>query len=313
MTEEVHTHLTTIEVGEPVPSELAVGADIILKLKVSCAAGCDMRGVPVEVTAPDGEVMTSELASFDARINETGEIALKAPLWVGEHVWSVSFPPHESEGGVHEQKTLSICVRTKPHATSLAVWAIPSPVVMGERFNVKVGAKSSAGCELKGKTIEICDEIGTMTARGSLGETPWPGTSALYWTEVELVAPAREGICSWSLKFEAAELETPHDGASAQFSFAIVKPPEHRLTIKVIDKDTKAPIENAQVRLGAYRAATDQSGLAEVDLPKGIYDLDVWKVGYEAPSTSVEVDEDITVQVEVLTVPEENPDAAWLM
>jgi hypothetical protein len=313
MTKEVQTHSTVLEVGEPLPAEVVVGTDVILKLRVSCAAGCDMRGSPVKVSTPDGEVMTSELVSFDARINETGEIALRAPQRVGEHVWSVLFSPQDNKGVIHEEKSLSICLRTKPHATSLAVWAIPSPVVMGERFNIKVGAKSSAGCELKGKKIEVCDETGGVTASGSFGETLWPGTSALYWTEVELVAPPREGMCSWTVKLEAAELETPHDGASAQFSFAIVKPPDHRLTVKVIDKDTMAPIENAQVRLGPYRSSTDQFGLAVVDLPKGIYDLNVWKVGYEAPATTVEVNENFIVQIEVLTVPEENADAAWLM
>ena len=48
-------------------------------------------------------------------------------------------------------------------------------------------------------------------------------------------------------------------------------------------------------------------------MPNGSYDLIVWKVGYEAPSSTVVVNKDVTVQVEVLTVPPENPDEAWLM
>jgi hypothetical protein len=67
------------------------------------------------------------------------------------------------------------------------------------------------------------------------------------------------------------------------------------------------------VRLGAYRAATDPSGRAEVAMPKGTYDLTVWKVGYEAPVHTVDVREDASVQVEAVIVPPENPDAAWLM
>src|SRR5437667_6625316 len=110
MTKEVQTHSTVLEVGDPVPAEVAVGTDVILKLRVSCAAGCDMRGAPVKVTTPDGEVMTSELASFDARINETGEIALKAPQRVGEHVWRVLFSPQDNKDVIHEEKSLSICV-----------------------------------------------------------------------------------------------------------------------------------------------------------------------------------------------------------
>jgi uncharacterized membrane protein len=135
----------------------------------------------------------------------------------------------------------------------------------------------------------------------------------LYCADVDLLAPAEAGLCSWSVKFAAAELELPHDGASSNFSVAIVKPPQHRLTVKVIEKDTAAPIENAQVRLGVYRAATGPSGLADIKMPKGTYDLNVWKVGYEAPSQTVEVNDDVTVQIEVLVVPQENPDEAWLM
>ena len=49
------------------------------------------------------------------------------------------------------------------------------------------------------------------------------------------------------------------------------------------------------------------------DLTSGTYDLTVWKVGYEAPGQTVDVDADASVQVAVVIVPPENPDAAWLM
>jgi hypothetical protein len=312
----VQTHSTNIELSEPVPPELAVGSDLVLKVKISCPAGCDLRAVPVTVTGPDGLEVTieppsdHEPASADVTLRD---ISLKAPQQVGEHVWSVRFPPHESEGALHEECTLPVCVRTTPHGTSLAVWAVPSPVVMGERFSIKVGAKSSAGCELNGKKVLVSDRSGAVIAQGSLQETPWPGTSALYWTDVEVPAPAQEGMFWCSVSFAAADIETPHEGASSKFSIAIVRPPEHRLTVEVFEKDTKAPIENAQVRLGAYRAATDLSGRAEVAMPKGTYDLTVWKVGYEAPGRTVDLHEDVSVQVEVAIVPPENPDAAWLM
>jgi hypothetical protein len=67
------------------------------------------------------------------------------------------------------------------------------------------------------------------------------------------------------------------------------------------------------VRLGAYRAATGGSGLAELLVPKGCYDLEVWKPGYEAPKTTVMIDADLAVEVVVAPMPEENPDTAWQM
>ena len=72
-------------------------------------------------------------------------------------------------------------------------------------------------------------------------------------------------------------------------------------------------IADAQLRLGPYRAATDDAGFAEVDLPGGVYDLSVWKVGYEAPARTVDLNGDASVEVEVVALPEENPDTAWQM
>jgi uncharacterized membrane protein len=115
------------------------------------------------------------------------------------------------------------------------------------------------------------------------------------------------------VNFAAADIETPHEQSSSKFSVVIVRPPEHRLTIEVLEKDSKAPIEDAQIRLGAYGAATDPSGRAQLALPKGTYDLTVWKVGYEAPGQIVDIHDDVSLQVEAVIVPPENPDAYWMM
>jgi hypothetical protein len=307
MTADLRPHATTIELIGPVPPEVAVGADFVLEVKVSCAAGCELDGMPLEVTAADGTVVASELA------HETADIALSAPRRTGEASWNLVCGPHESAGILHDETIVPVRIEVIPHATSLAVWAVPSPVVMGETFAIKVGAKSSAGIALTGTTVEVCDEAGIVVARGRLGEAPLPGTSALYWSEIALLAPFGEGVRAWSARFAPADLELPHERASSSFSIAIVRPPEHRLTVKVMEKDTAVPIANAQLRLGAFRAATDQAGLAEVDLPGGVYDLSVWKVGYEAPARTVDLNADASVEVEVVALPEENPDTAWQM
>jgi hypothetical protein len=189
---------------------------------------------------------------------------------------------------------------------------VPSPIVIDHPFRIHVGATCSAGCDLKGKEIQICDETGASVARGNLGETPWNGTRALYWTEVDLVAPAKEGATSRSISFAPTELHLPHGGASARFGFETVKPPQHSVTVKVVQKDAGTPIEDAQVRLGVYFACSDQTGLARVAIPQGTYDLDVLKTGYEAPSRVLDVNGDVTVEVEAAVIPPENPDSYWL-
>jgi hypothetical protein len=300
-------HQVNIELSQSVPTELEAGADIILNVKVSCREGCDLRSIPVNVMAADEVVITRDLAAFREAINETEGIALKAPEQVGEHVWKILFRRHETEATVHEESCLDVAFTTKPHATSMAVWDVPSPVVVNRPFKVKVGVKCSMTCQLAGQVIEICDEAGIRIGDSALGETPWAGTSALYAAEVELTAPATEGVALWSARFSAAS-GLPHEDASAAFSIRAARPPEHHVTVKVIDKETNAPVENVAVRLGIYRASTDSQGLATLELPGGVYELDAWKVGYATVPGTVEVSRDLTIQVAASFSPEQDPD-----
>ena len=122
MTAGSATHATIVAVDE-LP-EVAVGADFLLAMRVSCPAGCDLSGVPIQVTGPDGVAAVVALASGEAGIGEAREIALKAPLKVGQHIWRLSCPAHGSGGVHHEAGLLPVTVRTRPHETSLAVWGL---------------------------------------------------------------------------------------------------------------------------------------------------------------------------------------------
>ncbi len=285
------THATVITVEDP--AAVAVGAEFVLTVRVSCPAACDLSGIPIEVMAPDNATATvptphppphaGEGREGVAEIAAARRIALKAPLRVGEHVWCLSCAAHKSSGWHHDASLLRVPVRVRPHETSLAVWAIPSPVVTSRPFAIKVGAKSAAGCDLTGMPIAVRDPAGVMLAGGVLGDTPWPGTSSLYWTELTLIAPAEAGMFSWSVELAAADLALPHQGSSSRFSIAIVDPPEH------------------------------SSGFAQLMVPKGAYDLNVWKSGYDAPTASIVIDADRTVEIAMAPMPEENPDAAWQM
>ena len=231
--------------------------DIILQVKVSCPEGCDLRGMPVCVVAADEVIGTRELATFDEAVNETEAFAVTAPGQVGEHAWTILFPRHEHEGAVHEECRLVLSFTTRPHSPSMAVWDIPSPVIMDRSFTVKVGVKCSATCQLAGQLITVCDGGGMPIGESRLGKTPWPGTSGLYVADVELAAPATDGMAFRSARFAAAEHALPHDEASADFSFRIARPPEHRVTVRVAAQETKSPLEDVEVRLGVYRASTD--------------------------------------------------------
>jgi hypothetical protein len=248
--------------------------------------------------------MTSELATYDEKGNETEDFALTVPKQVGGYAWSVLFPRHEIESVAHEECSLPISFRAIPHKTSMAVWDVPSPVATNGSFKVKVGMQCSAACQLTGQAVEVRDQAGDKIGEGTLGETPWTGTSALYWAEVELAAPATEGVSFRSVNFTAVEeLELPHEGVSATFSFRTDKPPEHRVTVKVVERKTEAPLEDVEVLLGFYMASTDQRGAVTIGLPKGTYELSIRKDGYSARPMSVDVGDDLTVQMEASTAP----------
>ena len=82
---EVRTHPTTIELSESMPQEVAVGNDFVVKLKLTCAEGCDLRAQPVSVTASDAKIASSGSAGGDAK-DGIREVVLKAPSQVGEHL-----------------------------------------------------------------------------------------------------------------------------------------------------------------------------------------------------------------------------------
>jgi len=306
-------HPTIVALGHSPAAEVDAGTDILLTVKVSCPHGCDLRERIVHVIAPDGAIIgQSRLVEFAERVNETAEFSCNAPDEVGEYAWTVVFVKDHAEDLVHEQGTLLIVIKTLEHDTSLAVWGVPSPIVMNHPFRIRVGATCTSGCDLRGKEIEVYDDTCGAIARAALGGTPWEGTRALYWTEVELIAPAATGPTTWSVRFTPAELPLPHGGASARFGFETVRPPQHSVKVRVVERDVGTPIEDAQVRLGVYFAHSNADGLATVAVPEGTYNLDVLKAAYEISSRELKVAGDVAVEVAVAAIPPENPDAYWL-
>ena len=140
-------------------------------------------------------------------------------------------------------------------AASLAAWDIPAAVAAGEHYAVKVGAKSSSGCTLGGCRVEVLDGAGQVVGRGRLGPSPWPGTDALFWSEIELRAPSAPGVVELVARFDAAGLAEAHKASATHFCVAVVGAPEHVLTVTVTAEGV--PVADAIVRAGPVRTTTD--------------------------------------------------------
>ena len=308
VTEGIQTHETSTSMAKAALAELDAGTDIALKVRLSCSSGCDLGGKIVKIIPQDGVVNETELVTFDGTGNETDEFAVKAPIEPGEYTWTAVFPAQEKEGILHEQSSTPLSFIVKPHSTSIAVWDVPSPVAFGDKFRIKVGVKCSAECELKDKQVEVFDHDGRKVASGALGGAPWSDTRALYWREVGLEAPGEEGHYVWRVESPKRGVDLSHEESSCSFSFTTGRPPEHPVTVEVIEQDTKAPLRRADVLLRPesgfpYRGLTDESGVAKVEVPQGEYTLLVSKgKDYTTFRTTLEVSGDVTVKAELVVV-----------
>jgi hypothetical protein len=192
--------------------------------------------------------------------------------------------------------------RDDPHATSMAVWNIPSPIPIGHTFAITVGVKCSCECPLTGRVVEVLDENGTKISGGRLGEKPWPG-GALYWTTVALDAPETVGVFWRTARFSAAATKQKHVAASASFTFRTIGPAAHTVRIEVIARATQRPIEGVEVRVGPYELFTDAGGTSMAIVPSGTYEISIRKDGYTAEAVTQSVTGDLRMQIEAFTAP----------
>ena len=194
-------------------------------------------------------------------------------------------------------------------ATSLAVWDVPMPVVAGEKFSIKVGAKSASGRALAGARVEVSDASGKVVASGTLGYKPWPGTEALYWTALDMPAPAEQQVAEYAVRCLAGQ---GHDAAASRISVVAAGKPEHTLSVKVTERDTAAALDGVEIRLGPFHARTDKTGVAALLVSKGDYRLELWRTAHIAQPVPVTIDGDASLALTMLHVPEEHPDARWV-
>src|SRR5579862_2077584 len=95
-------HRPSLILTRPPATEVDAGTEILVKVRVSCPSGCDLRGRVVDIVAHDQEVVAAcALGDFAEGSNETGDCAFHAPDEVGEHSWTLVLLRHETEGIVH--------------------------------------------------------------------------------------------------------------------------------------------------------------------------------------------------------------------
>jgi len=280
-------HGVTVTLADPFPPEVEAGAPVTVRIRASCAAGCDLGGTRVRLLAVQ-QILAE--GALDAPLE------VRAPAQVGEWKCEAVADAATVDGIHHRSASLALSARVLPHATSLAVWVAESPV-KGRPFTVNVGAKCAAGCSLQGQLVEILDEAGSKMGEGRLGSSPHAGTSALYAGEITLTAPDRAGVFTCFARFSRAKHALPHEDAAASFTFRCLEPPDHTLSVRVRLEGIEARKQGIEVRAGPYQAYTDEGGVARVGVPKGVHELTFWRVDLEPASMRVDVTGDLAVDL----------------
>ena len=282
------------------------GAEMTLTVKVSSSPPCDLRGHTIFINDQAGtEIGRLELTTFDGGTNESGEFEWKAPLAAGPCTWSVVCPAVVKAGISYAEASTPVSFTVRPHTSNIVVWDVPTAIVVGEQFRMKVGIKCSTGCRLADAHFAIDDHEGAPVATGTLTGDVWPGTTALYFVEVELVAPASAGLYTWKVKGPQFDGEIPHVRASVSVGIRVVNRPEYVVRVETIDMVNQTPLSGARVVMHPYKAVTDERGVAEVRVAKGAYKLFVSQTRYVTFGLPVEVTADVTARAALYPEPEQ--------
>ena len=296
---------------EASPSEVDSGANLTLRGKATCPSVEDLRGQDIQVIDQKGALVErSAIIDFDGETNETSEFVVKAPVVPGTYTW-VAVCPGCPATGISESR-VPFSFNVKPHDTSVVVWGAPPAIECREKFSIKIGVKCSSECKPDSWTVEVRDEDGEEQGTGTVAGEQWPGTSALYYTEIELSAPDTEGRHAWEAKVAVDDLAIPHTECISTFSVRVVPTPECLLTVEAIDKASRDPVEGARVVIHPYETLTDENGVAELRIPKGAYQLFVSGKKHFPFRIDGDIKKDVRISAE-LTLDLELSDAdVWL-
>jgi hypothetical protein len=294
---DVADHAVTLKAFPEFPEELPAGQPLTFLVTATCANGCDLRDSVVSISE-----LTAALGRFDNGTNYSPDLTVSSPLTTGQNRWTLRFHAADSRSNVHRDAALDVTFKTTPHETSLAIWGVPSAVVVDQSFSVSVGVKCRCNCELRGRIIEVVDDTGTVKGQTVL-EDRWPGTDSLWWSTARIAAPSVDGVHFWTCRLASDDVLPPHNRATATFSFRGAPPPEHSVMVEVSDVENGRPLDDAEVRLGPYAGFTDPNGTTILEVPTGTYELGIRKEGFAAQPRVVDVREKLTVAVKAHSAP----------
>lgn len=285
------------------PDRIEAGAEITLEARL--AASADLTGRAIDITDAEGlPAGTLAITHFDGEANATNAASVVAPGAPGRHGWTATL---RSEGDAPPVvQTFELHVH--PHAPTLTVWGVPGVVETGKDFRAQLGLKCCHGCDLAGRSFEIRDAEGAIRAEGRFDGAVWPGTERLLHAEVRLRAPEAEGLHRWQVRAAADPGDPLHATAAAELRLRTGPPADCTLRIEAVCAEEQAPLAGASVVLHPYRARTDDRGVAEIRVPRGLYKVFVSGPGRYPVSREIEITADMTERAPLTAEPPPSKD-----
>jgi hypothetical protein len=282
-----------IEIVDGAPASARAAQPLELRIRIRNERGDDLVGAAISIIN-GAQLVASAIVSPCTEADENEDtpphlrqttpdfafatLAFGAPATCGGHVLSVMFPAQRWNGEQFAQAQIALPLEVAPQTASMAVWDVPSPVVVGAPLRFKVGVRSQDALPLAGARIVVLDGDAPVS-EGVLGEQPWGGTTALYWTEIEAAAPANEGAAEWTVNMADLDSPAPHAGCSAAVGFRVAGRPDTALSIVVTDRAGN-PLPEAEILAGCFRGRTGEDGEAVIMTSCGLLDIGVSKDGY---------------------------------
>ncbi len=292
--------------------EIATGGNLLLRCAVRATPARDLRGKSVQIFDHEGALVGClPFTMLDGATNTTDPASFAVPVALGSHTWRAVISAVPKSAAPQGEAAQEFFFKVVPHRSSLLVWGAPSAIALGQSFDVTIGLKCSGGCNMAGREIHIYDATGSRVASSVMSADTHQGSSGLHETKVTLPAPADVSRQVWQARIARDDDAPTHEGAEASFCLNFVHPPEHRVTITVLDASTKAPLGGANITAHPFWAKASAEGVATFLVSSGSYKVWVSAPGHDPVCKHIEVTGDHQSVAELSPEIKEDPDAMY--
>ena len=132
------------------------------------------------------------------------------------------------------------------------------------------------------------------------------GTEGLFWTSLDVPSPRRSGA---SRNTPCASRGHP---ATSRFSVVAAGKPEHTLTVTVTERDQRRRSTASKSGSAPFHARTDKAGRAEIQRVQGRVPGSALAHRAYRSTHADQISGNASVELTMVHVPEEHPDARWV-